>query len=259
MTDRELHSHDDESGRRVPWLEFAIHHREGGLMLAAEATLRGSLAVLMGPSGSGKTSLLRSIAGLLRPRSGHVTVAGKAVWTSEAGVWRRPSARGCGLVMQRPALFPAMTVAGNITFGLHAIPRAERERRVEEMAELFRLQPLLWRRPVQLSGGEQQRVSVARALAPHPQVLLLDEPFAGLNQSLKDAILTDLESWLKRTGTPMLHVTHDVAEAWRLGSRPGCRGLAHGRGPHRRTGICGRGPRPGASAADPVAQLEQFS
>jgi ABC-type sulfate/molybdate transport systems ATPase subunit len=113
-----------------------------------------------------------------------------------------------------------MTARDNIAFGLHALSREERERRVREMAALFRLEPVLSRRPSQLSGGEQQRVSVARTLAPHPRVLLLDEPFAGLNLDLKHAVLTDLESWLTETGTPVLYVTHDVAEAWRLGMRP---------------------------------------
>ena len=217
-----------------PWLTFAVHHgertpREGilqksglaGLVLDAEASLRGSLAVLVGPSGAGKTSLLRSIAGLMRPQRGYVNVAGTMVWDSARALWLRPAKRGCGLVTQRPALFPALTARDNIAFGLHALPRDERERRVQEMAALFRLEPLLSRRPSQLSGGEQQRVAVARTLAPHPRVLLLDEPFAGLNLDLKSAILTDLESWLTKTRTPVLHVTHDVAEAWRLGSQPG--------------------------------------
>jgi ABC-type sulfate/molybdate transport systems ATPase subunit len=113
-----------------------------------------------------------------------------------------------------------MTARDNIAFGLHALSRVERERRVQEMAMLFRLEPVLSRRPSQLSGGEQQRVAVARTLAPHPRALLLDEPFAGLNFMLKDAILADLERWLSATRTPVLYVTHDVAEAWILGSRP---------------------------------------
>jgi ABC-type sulfate/molybdate transport systems ATPase subunit len=214
-----------------PWLAFAVYHgagshregkrKESGLTLAAEASLRGSLAVLVGPSGAGKTSLLRSIAGLMRPGRGYVTVAGTIVWESARGLWLRPADRGCGLVTQRPALFPAMTAADNIAFGLHALPREERERRVQEMAELFRIEPMLSRRPAHLSGGEQQRVAVARTLAPHPRVLLLDEPFAGLHMDLKDAILTDLENWLAAARTPVLYVTHDVAEAWRVGSRPG--------------------------------------
>jgi ABC-type sulfate/molybdate transport systems ATPase subunit len=227
-----------ESGvaqQTAPWLAFSIHHgahlhpagdrtaeeRKSGLSLAVEASLSGSLAVLVGPSGAGKSSLLRSIAGLMRPRHGYVTVAGKTVCDSARHIWLRPAERGCGLVMQRSALFPAMTARENIAFGLHALSREEREQRVREMAALFRLDPLLSRKPSQLSGGEQQRVAVARTLAPHPRVLLLDEPFAGLNLDLKDAVLTDLESWLTETRTPVLYVTHDVAEAWRLGTRAG--------------------------------------
>ena len=205
---------------QVPWLKFAIHHSAGQLTLAAQATLSGSLAVLVGASGAGKTSLLRSIAGLMRPQRSSVTIAGAIVGDSEHDVWVKPAARGCGLVMQRPALFPAMTARENIAFGLHTLRQEAREVRVQEMAKLFRIEALLSRRPAQLSGGEQQRVAVARTLAPKPRVLLLDEPFAGLNLDLKSAILTDLESWLTRTETPALYVTHDVAEAWRLGSRP---------------------------------------
>ena len=203
----------------APWLEFAVHHRQ--FSLAAEASLRGSLAVLVGPSGAGKTSLLRCIAGLVRPQHGEIRILGKTVLDGGRGVWLPPMARRCGLVMQRPALFPALMVAENIAFGLHALPREERNRRVSEMAALFRLEPLMERRPAELSGGEQQRVSVARTLAPHPGVLLLDEPFAGLNMSLKDAILTDLEGWLAASDTPAVYVTHDVADAWRMGCRPG--------------------------------------
>lgn len=208
----------------VPWLEFAVHHRSGsddGLKLAAEASLRGPLAVLVGPSGAGKTSLLRAIAGLLLPERGEIRVLGRTVYDSARDIWVAPHERGCGLVTQRPALFPALSVAENIAFGLHAFPREERKLRVDEMAALFRLEPLRDRRPAQLSGGEQQRVAVARTLAPRPRVLLLDEPFAGLNFALKDAILTDLERWLATTRTPALYVTHDVADAWRMGMRDG--------------------------------------
>ena len=205
------------------WLEFAVHHQSddaGGLTLAAEAVLRRSLALLVGPSGAGKSTLLRIIAGLLKPDCGQIRVLGRTVWDSADGVWIRPRDRRCGLVTQRPALFPALTVAENIAFGLHDLPREERKRRVEEMAALFRLNALLDRRPPHLSGGEQQRAAVARTLAPRPSVLLLDEPFAGLNLELKDTILTDLEHWLKVSATPVVYVTHDVAEAWRMGSGP---------------------------------------
>lgn len=217
MAAARLQGNDAQRGA-IPWLEFSVRHRNTAL--AAEGSLSGSTAVLVGPSGAGKTSLLRSIAGLLRPDRGQIRVKGKTVWDSEQGVWLRPAERGCGLVTQRPALFPALTAAENVAFGLHQLSDEERRRRVEEMVTLFRLETLLKRRPAQLSGGEQQRVAVARTLAPQPQVLLLDEPFAGLNLALKDAILSDLEGWLAANQTPVLYVTHDVAEAWRMAQRP---------------------------------------
>ena len=202
-----------------PWLELAVHHRQGGLTVAAEAVLRSPLAVLVGASGAGKTTLLRAIAGLLRPQSGRIAVAGAEVCNSHAHVWLPPGRRGCGMVMQRPALFPAMSARQNIAFGLASLSAPKRKDRVEQMVALFRLEAFADRHPSGLSGGEQQRVALARALAPHPRVLLLDEPFAGLNPELKEAILIDLEAWLTTRATPALHVTHDVAEAWRLAAR----------------------------------------
>lgn len=214
--------------QKTPWLDFSIRCSVGSLHFAAEAKLRGSQAVLVGPSGAGKTTLLRILAGLLRPGNGRghaaegtITLAGRTVWKSEIGRWLPPLARGCGMVMQRASLFPGLSVRDNIAFGLRDQSRAERERRIEEMSTLFRVQPLLTRKPSQLSGGEQQRVALARTLAPRPHVLLLDEPFGGLNLALKDAILADLDLWLTATNTPALYVTHDVAEGWRLGHQPG--------------------------------------
>lgn len=187
--------------------------------MSAEAVLRRPLAVLVGASGAGKTTLLRAVAGLLHPQRGRIVVAGSTVWDSHRHIWLPPGRRACGMVMQRPALFPAMTAAQNIAFGLASLSAAERRRRVEQMVTLFRLQAFVNRYPSGLSGGEQQRVALARALAPEPRALLLDEPFAGLNPELKEAILTDLEAWLAGRATPALHVTHDVAEAWRLAAR----------------------------------------
>ncbi len=202
-----------------PWLQLMVHHQQGGMRIAAEAVLRSGFNVLVGASGAGKTTLLRAIAGLLRPERGRIVLGDTAVWDSSTRIWLPPGRRGCGMVMQRPALFPSMTALENIGFGLASLPSAERSRRVEEMITLFRLQAFANRHPSGLSGGEQQRVALARALAPEPQVLLLDEPFAGLNQELKETILTDLEALLTSRATPILHVTHDVAEAWRLASR----------------------------------------
>ncbi len=207
------------ASRAQAWLELVVHHRQGGLTVAAEAVLHTPLAVLVGASGAGKTTLLRAVAGLLRPQSGRIVVAGSEVWNSHAHLCLPPGRRGCGMVMQRPALFPAMTAAQNIAFGLASLSATQRKQRIEEMVALFRLQAFINRQPSSLSGGEQQRVAFARALAPHPRVLLLDEPFAGLNPELKEEILIDLEAWLRHRATPALHVTHDVAEAWRLAAR----------------------------------------
>ena len=202
-----------------PWLDVTVHHREASRLLAVEAVLRAPLTVLVGASGAGKTSLLRAIAGLLRPQRGRIVVANRIVWDSHTHLWIAPGRRGCGMVMQRPAIFPAMTAGDNIAFGLHALPAAQRRESVDEMVTLFRLQDVVHRDAGALSGGEQQRVALARAVAPHPSVLLLDEPFAGLNPGLKAEILNDLEAWLALRNTPVLHVTHDVAEAWRLCAR----------------------------------------
>ena len=200
----------------APWLDFAIEHRDGSLVLSATAVVRQPIAVLVGASGAGKTSLLRAIAGLLRPQHGHVTLAGVEISNSDQHIWLPPGQRGCGMAMQQPALFPHMTAQQNIAFGLHALSAAERRTRIAEMVTLFRLEEFVARRPGQLSGGEQQRVALARTLAPRPRVLLLDEPFAGLNTLLKQSILADLEAWLAAHATPVLYVTHDIAEAWRL-------------------------------------------
>jgi molybdate transport system ATP-binding protein len=211
----------DESfrGMQDPWLHAMVHHRQGSQLLAVEIALCAPLTVLVGASGSGKTSLLRAISGLLRPQRGRITLGDFTVWDSHTHVWLPPGRRGCGMVMQRPALFPAMTAGENIAFGLHALPAPVRRQRLDEMVSLFRLENFVHRHATALSGGEQQRVALARAIAPHPRVLLLDEPFAGLNPDLKAEILTGLETWLTHRQTPVLHVTHDVAEAWRLCAR----------------------------------------
>ena len=162
------------------------------------------IVALLGPSGSGKSSLLRCIAGVQRPASGSVSWAGADITTVPAHL------RRIGLVFQDPLLFPHRDVAGNVGF---ALPAADRARRVAELLELVGLTGFEQRDVATLSGGEAQRIALARALAPRPRVLLLDEPFGALDRDLRDRLAIDVRELLRDQGTPALHVTHDREEA----------------------------------------------
>lgn len=171
---------------------------------------KGGFGVLFGPSGCGKSTLLRIIAGLDVPDSGRILLHGSDV--SRAGKAPVPAeARKVGLVFQDLALFPHLTVARNIEFGIRKHP--DRDARLLEMLHLVRLDHLQDRLPHQLSGGEQQRVAVARALAPAPDLLLLDEPFANLDADLRSKVRGELVEILKLAGTTVIMVTHDREEA----------------------------------------------
>lgn len=170
---------------------------------------KGKLVALLGPSGSGKTTLLRMIAGLENPNSGDIFIDGKRVNDIPA------SKRGIGFVFQNYALFRYMTVFDNVAFGLELqkMPKKQIKERVKELLELTGLSGMEKRYPNQLSGGQRQRVAFARALAPNPQVLLLDEPFAAIDAKVR----TELRSWLKemveKLGITSIFVTHDQDEA----------------------------------------------
>jgi thiamine transport system ATP-binding protein len=175
----------------------------------------GEVVTLLGPSGSGKSTLLRVIAGLQRPDSGRVLLAGADL----AAV--PPYRRGIGLVFQERALFHHRDVFGNVAFGLRmrGATRDEIERRVREVLELVGLSGYERRAVATLSGGEQQRVALARALAPEPRVLLLDEPLGSLDRRLRDRLLEDLERVFDSLHVTALYVTHDRGEAFALGDR----------------------------------------
>jgi len=168
---------------------------------------RSEIVGVLGRSGSGKSTLLRLLAGLETPDSGRIGIGGRTVFGG--GVFVPPEARGVGMVFQDYALFPHLTVAKNIAFGLHRLPRAQRTERVRRMLELVQLADFAERYPHELSGGQQQRVALARALAPEPELLLMDEPFSNLDIELRAAIRGELREILKRTGTTCLLVTHD--------------------------------------------------
>ncbi|MCF6322360.1 MAG: ABC transporter ATP-binding protein [Rhizobiaceae bacterium] len=177
----------------------------------------GEVLSLLGPSGSGKTTLLRIIAGLEHPCGGKVSIDGRTM--SDTGVFVVPEKRGIGLVFQDYALFPHLTVLGNVKFGLDALPGAEADeqaRRILSRVGLLRYQHSY---PHQLSGGEQQRVALARALAPRPGILLMDEPFSGLDARMRDAIREETIELLRDTRSTVIIVTHDPEEALRVSDR----------------------------------------
>jgi len=193
-----------------------------GPVISARASwpLEGALVtVLFGPSGSGKTTVLRSLAGLDRPEEGSINFDGTTWFDSARGLFVPPQSRGIGLLFQEYALFPHLSVAGNVGYGLHGLPHASREERVAEMADRFGITGLLARRPAKLSGGERQRVALARAMAPRPRLLLLDEPLSALDAPTRETLRGELRHLLEQAGVPAIVVTHDRIEALALGDR----------------------------------------
>ena len=187
----------------------------------------GQIGVLIGPSGCGKTSLLRAVAGLERCAEGRVAVGGQLLSDATTALHTPAERRAIGMVFQDYALFPHLSVADNVAFGIKALPRTERATRVAQMLDLVGLGHAAKRPPHELSGGQQQRVALARALAPAPRLLLLDEPFSSLDADLRDTLAQELRAILKDSGTTALFVTHDQLEAFALGDVVGV--MNHGR------------------------------
>lgn len=179
---------------------------------------QGELMTVLGPSGSGKTTLLRAIAGFETPDAGTISVSGQPV---RADGHRTIPAheRGIGLVPQEGALFPHLSVAQNVAFGLRHLGRRDRHHRVDQTLELVGLGALGKRRPHELSGGQQQRVALARAIAPGPGIILLDEPFSALDAYLRETLRGEVRQLLRELGTTAILVTHDQEEALSLGDR----------------------------------------
>ncbi|MBS1265299.1 MAG: Spermidine/putrescine import ATP-binding protein PotA [Acidimicrobiaceae bacterium] len=197
------------SGLRVAFGEVTV--LDGIDLEVAE----GEILVLLGPSGCGKSTLLRTIAGLERPSGGRISWAGQDM-TSKA-----PHERNFGMVFQDHALFPHLDVAGNVGFGLRVsgIGADESRRRVVEMLDLVGLRGLGRRQVDTLSGGEAQRVALARSLASGPRLLMLDEPLGSLDRALRDRLVGELGAMLRQLGQASIHVTHDHDEAFALADR----------------------------------------
>ncbi|MEI7598229.1 MAG: ABC transporter ATP-binding protein [Aestuariivirga sp.] len=170
---------------------------------------KGAFVSLLGPSGCGKTTVLRMLAGLETPTAGSIIIDGKDVTNLKA------NQRQIGMVFQAYALFPNLTVAQNVAFGLRVVnkPRAEIDKRVAEMLELIGLPDLGTRYPFQLSGGQQQRVALARAIAPRPRVLLLDEPLSALDAKIRVSLRSEIRAIQRELGITTVFVTHDQEEA----------------------------------------------
>ncbi len=196
---------------------FPPGKESSGFALDLDFRAAAGVTVLFGPSGAGKTLALDSIAGFIRPDEGRILLDDAILFDAPSGVHLPPQARNCGYVFQNYALFPHMTLRQNLEFAAERRPRLERHRRVNEMIERFRLGETAGRRPHEVSGGERQRCSIARALIGAPKLLLLDEPAQGLDAPLRGEFYEILRQVRADFQTPILLVTHDLYECFELG------------------------------------------
>lgn len=181
----------------------------------------GECVAVMGRSGAGKTTLLRLVAGLAVPSEGTIRVNGEVASVARS-IRMAPSRRDIGFVFQAAALWPHMTVAQNLLYGMADLPRAEARRRMMDALDVCRVAELSLRLPQQLSGGEQRRVALARAIAPHPRHLLMDEPLTSLDADLRSELLQLVCEIVRSQDTALVYVTHDKTEARTVGGRQMC-------------------------------------
>jgi molybdate transport system ATP-binding protein len=188
-------------------------------VLDVSLDLPPGITILFGTSGSGKSTLLDCIAGLVPPDAGQIKIGDAIVFDSDNRVNTPPQRRRIAYVFQSLALFPHMTVEENVDYGLPHLPPEQRTARIAEVLQAFRVENLRERRPAEISGGEKQRVALARSLVTLPRVLLLDEPLTGLDAELKASIVDDLRAWNAAQKIPVLYVTHTREEVDALGER----------------------------------------
>jgi molybdate transport system ATP-binding protein len=201
-------------------LSVQIKHRlSNSFALDAAFEASAGFTMILGPSGGGKTTLLNCIAGFARPDQGRITLDARVLFDSDQRTDMPVAERRLGYVFQNLALFPHLTVAQNVQYGIAKRPAEERRARMTAMLESFRVAHLIARKPTDLSGGERQRVALARSLVTNPAALLLDEPLTALDHATKSKILDDLRAWNAAHEIPILYVTHSPEEAFALGER----------------------------------------
>ena len=202
-------------------VRLSLHHaaRDHEFSLDVSFQAAPGFTILFGASGAGKTTLLDCIAGLRRPDSGHISVGDHDLFDSSRGVDVPVAHRRVGYVFQSLALFPHLTVEQNISYGLSHLPQAKRAERIAAILQALRITPLARRNTREISGGENQRVALARTLVTDPEILLLDEPLASLDVSTKAQIIDDLREWNRVHRVPILYVTHSREEVFALGER----------------------------------------
>jgi len=197
----------------------SLQSRGNEFLLNVAVGVTPGFTILFGASGAGKTTLLDCLAGLTTPDSGRISLTDRVLFDSSLGVNVTTARRRVGYVFQSLALFPHMTVERNVAYGLAHLPPAERSRRATSLLEAFRISHLARRKARDISGGESQRVALARTLVTDPDFLLLDEPLAALDAPTKACIIDDLRGWNRTHIIPILYVTHSREEAFALGER----------------------------------------
>lgn len=209
----------DSRALRVRLRKRHSSNRSSKFQLETDFEVLPGVTVIVGHSGAGKTTILRCIAGLCDPEEGRIAVGDRLLFDSTKRINVEPAKRRVGFVFQDLALFPHLSVQDNVSYGIRRLEAAERKRRMSEVMDAFQIEHLCSRFPREISGGEQQRVALARSLVTEPSVLLLDEPLSSLDPRTKSSIIEDLRRWDDVSRIPIVYVTHDYDEVFALGDR----------------------------------------